>query len=46
MAFIPRVLGVSDEDEFIKSDDTRYIMDQMRERYLTDSKVTIVLNGK
>jgi hypothetical protein len=45
-AFIPRVLGVSDEDDFIKSDDTGYIMDQIREKYLTDSTVTIVLNGK
>jgi MTH538 TIR-like domain (DUF1863) len=45
-AFIPRVLGVSDEDDFIKSNDTGYIMDQIREKYVTDSTVTIVLNGK
>ncbi len=45
-AFIPRVLGVSDEDDFIKSTDTDYIMDQIREKYLTDSTVTIVLIGK
>lgn len=44
--FIPRVLGVSDEDDFINSDDTNYIMDQIREKYLTDSTVTIVLVGK
>ncbi|MET7329466.1 TIR domain-containing protein [Nonomuraea sp. NPDC005650] len=44
--FIPRVLGVSDEDDIIDSDDTDYIMDQIRERYLTDSTVTIVLVGK
>lgn len=44
--FIPRVLGVSDEDEFIDSDDTDYVMDQIREKYLTDSTVTIVLVGR
>jgi Thoeris protein ThsB, TIR-like domain len=44
--FIPRVLGVSDEDDFIDSDDTGYVMDQIREKYLTDSTVTIVLVGK
>ena len=44
--FIPRVLGVSDEDDFIDSDDTDYVMDQIREKYLTDSTVTIVLVGK
>jgi len=45
-AFIPRVLGVSDEDDFIDSADTDYVMDQIREKYLTDSTVTIVLVGK
>jgi MTH538 TIR-like domain (DUF1863) len=45
-AFIPRVLGVSDEDDFIDSTDTDYVMDQIREKYLTDSTVTIVLVGK
>ncbi len=44
--FIPRVLGVTDEDEFIDSADTDYVMDQIREDYLTDSTVTIVLVGK
>ena len=44
--FIPRVLGVSDEDDFIDSKDTDYIMDQIREKYLTDSTVTIILVGK
>jgi MTH538 TIR-like domain (DUF1863) len=44
--FIPRVLGVSDEDDFIDSKDTDYIMGQIREKYLTDSTVTIVLVGK
>ena len=45
-AFIPKVLGVSNEDDFIDSDDTDYVMDQIREKYLTDSTVTIVLVGK
>lgn len=44
--FIPRALGVSDEDDFIESDDTDYVMEQIRERYLVDSTVTIVLVGK
>lgn len=44
--FIPRVLGVTDEDDFIDSADTDYIMDCIREKYLTDSTVTIVLIGK
>ncbi len=43
--FIPRVIGVSDEDDFIDSDDTDYVMDCIREQYLTDSTVTIVLVG-
>jgi MTH538 TIR-like domain (DUF1863) len=44
--FIPRVLGVSDEDDFVDSEDTDYVMDQIREKYLTDSTVTIMLVGK
>jgi hypothetical protein len=45
-AFIPRVLGVSDEDNFVDSEDTDYVMDQIREKYLTDSTVTMVLVGQ
>jgi len=44
--FIARVLGVSDEDDFVDSDNTDYIMDYIREVYLTDSTVTIVMVGK
>lgn len=44
--FIAKVLGVSDEDDFIHSDDTDYVMRRIRELYLTDSTVTIVLVGK
>ena len=31
--FIPRVIGVSDEDDFIDSSDTGYVMDCIREKY-------------
>jgi hypothetical protein len=45
--FIPRVLGITDDDsDLISSTDTGYVMDEIRERYLTDSSVTIVLVGK
>jgi hypothetical protein len=44
--FIPRVIGVSEEDDFIDSDDTDYVMDRIREEYLRDSTVTIVMIGK
>ena len=44
--FIPRVIGVSEEDDFIDSDDTDYVMDRIRDKYLRDSTVTIVLIGQ
>lgn len=44
--FTPKTLGVSDIDDFIDSDDTDYVMRRIRELYLTDSTVTIVLVGK
>ena len=44
--FIPKELGVSDDDDFIDSDDTGYVMRRIREIYLTDSTVTIVMVGK
>lgn len=47
--FIPRVVGVSDSDLFkdpIDSRDEDYIKKQIRERYLTDSTVTILFVGK
>jgi hypothetical protein len=43
--FIPRVIGVSDDDDFIDSSDTDYVMDCIRETYLTDSTVTMVMVG-
>lgn len=44
--FIPRVIGASDEDDFISSEDTDYVMDCIRETHLRDSTVTIVLIGR
>ncbi len=43
--FIPTVIGVTEDDDFVDSDDTDYIMDRIREKYLSDSTVTIVLVG-
>ncbi len=44
--FIARIIGVSPEDPFIDSDSADYIKRRIRELYLTDSTVTIVLIGK
>ncbi len=45
--FIARALGASGmDDEIINSDDTDYVMSRIRELYLRDSSVTIVLIGK
>lgn len=43
--FIPKALGVSDNDDFINSDNPEYVMSQIRAKYLGDSTVTIVLIG-
>lgn len=43
--FIPKVLGVSSNDDFIGSTNPQYVMSQIRARYLGDSTVTIVLIG-
>lgn len=43
--FIPKVLGANDNDDFIQSTDTDYVMRRIREKYLEDSTVTIVLLG-
>lgn len=43
--FIPKVLGANDNDDFINSTDTDYVMRRIREKYLEDSTVTIVLLG-
>jgi hypothetical protein len=44
--FIAKTVGVTDEDDFIDSMDSDYIMDQIRSKYLADSSVTIVLTGE
>lgn len=44
--FIARSVGVTDEDDFVDSTDTEYIKRRIRELYLTDSTVTIVLLGR
>ncbi|WP_237304977.1 TIR domain-containing protein [Streptomyces qaidamensis] len=42
---IPRVIGVTDDDPRIASDDIDYVMDTIREKYLSDSTVTILMVG-
>jgi len=44
--FIARALGVGMEQDIINSDNTNYVMHRIRELYLRDSTVTIVLIGK
>ena len=44
--FIAKTVGVTDEDDFIDSQDTDYVMNQIRSKYLSDSTVTIVLVGQ
>jgi hypothetical protein len=43
--FIPKVIGVTDKDDFIDSDDSDYVMSRIREKYLGDSSVTLCLIG-
>ena len=43
--FIPKALGVSMNDDFINSTNPEYVMSQIRQKYLGDSTVTIVLVG-
>lgn len=43
--FTPYVLGANDNDDFINSTNPTYVMQQIREKYLKDSTVTIVLVG-
>ena len=44
--FTPFVLGANDNDDFIESTNPEYVMGQIREKYLEDTTVTIVLIGK
>lgn len=43
--FTAKVLGASDNDAFIDSGNPEYVMGQIRQKYLGDSSVTIVLLG-
>lgn len=43
--FTPFVLGANDNDDFINSANTDYVMGQIRKKYLQDTTVTIVLIG-
>lgn len=43
--FIPYVLGANENDDFINSTNTDYVMSQIRRKYLLDTTVTIVLIG-
>ena len=42
---IPKAIGVTDGDDFIDSNDAEYVMSKIREKYLGDSTVTILLLG-
>lgn len=44
--FIARALGIGMADDIIDSTDTSYVMRRIRELYLKDSTVTIVMLGK
>jgi hypothetical protein len=44
--FIAKTIGVTNEDDFIDSQNTDYVMDRIRTNYLGDSSVTIVLMGR
>ena len=41
----PYVLGANNNDDFIESTNTNYVMTQIRKKYLLDTTVTIVLLG-
>jgi len=44
--FIPKNLGISEDDPWINSDDDDYIKEQISGKYMSDSTVTILLVGK
>jgi hypothetical protein len=44
--FIPRAIGVSEDDPVIESEDSDYILDRIRSKHLADSTVTIAMAGK
>ena len=44
--FTAKTVGVTDEDDFINSEDSEYVMRRIREKYLSNTTVTIVLMGE
>jgi MTH538 TIR-like domain (DUF1863) len=44
--FTPKALCTFDNDDFIDSDNTEYVMSEIRRKYLGDASVTILLVGK
>ena len=44
--FIAKALGTFDNEDFINSTNTDYVMSQIRKKYIGDSTVTIVLIGE
>ncbi len=44
--FIPKSVGISHDDPLIDSGDNDYIMNKIRDKYLADSTVTILLVGR
>ncbi len=43
--FIPKQIGVTDEADFIDSENSDYVMSKIREKYLGDSTVTLCMIG-
>lgn len=43
--FIPRALGAYGNEDFVNSDNPEYVMQRIRDGYLGDSTVTVVLIG-
>ena len=44
--FTAKTVGVTDQDDFINSNDRDYVMRRIREKYLSTTTVTIVLIGE
>lgn len=44
--FTAKTIGVTDGDDFVNSENTEYVMRRIREKYLSNTTVTIVLIGE
>ena len=44
--FTAKTVGVTDDDDFINSENKEYVMRRIREKYLSNTTVTIVLVGE